>query len=264
MRRLLSTSLVVVLLLVCTSERSYSDAGSTGKAIGTAINSAITAAFPGVMSVINAIWPSNSSDKKTKTDATNGKKSPSVQDLQNKATQGLQDLKKITADLDVVTLFISSSITAENSVVSMRAMLVGKTSLSDADKLQLNQYWSPAKEALTGLKNSGTQIDALQDPTTQSTFRAVAKAAGIVDNIDNQIKAGDAGLGLLSKNLEKLDDQLSAVNALSGEIIEDISFGLKQATNAASGKQSEVVQSDELKKAKTTFSDILKSKLAVQ
>src|ERR1035441_7219654 len=119
MRRLFFTVVAVSLLLVCSTESSYSvapDAKSTGTAIGTAINSAVTTAFPGIMSIVNAIWPNKASDKKTKTDATN---SPSVQDLQKNAVQGLQDLKKISSDLDVVTLFISNTVAAENSVIAM-------------------------------------------------------------------------------------------------------------------------------------------------
>lgn len=259
MRRLFHSFVVVSLLLICSSERSYSDAKSTGTSIGTAINSAITTAFPGIMSIVNAIWPKKADDKKTKGDATQATK-----DMQEKAVQGLQDIKKISSDLDVVTLFISNSVVAENSVVAMRTMLLGKTSLSEADKLQLNDSWNPAKEALTSLKSSDAQINALQDPTAQNTFRALAKAAGIVDNISDEVKAGTPGLQLLSKNLEKLDNQLSAVNALSGEIIEDISFGLKQAANTASGKQSATTLSLELQTAKDNFAATLKSRLGVQ
>jgi hypothetical protein len=264
MRRLFFTVVAVSLLLVCSTESSYSvapDAKSTGTAIGTAINSAVTTAFPGIMSIVNAIWPNKASDKKTKTDATN---SPSVQDLQKNAVQGLQDLKKISSDLDVVTLFISNTVAAENSVIAMRTMLEGKTSLSNADKLQLNDSWNPAKEALASLKNSDAQINALQDPALQNAFRALAKAAGIVDNITAEINAGTPGRTLLSKNLATLDGQLSAVNALSGEIIEDISFGLKQTVASASGKQDTTTLSPDMESARANFQSILKSRLGVQ
>jgi hypothetical protein len=264
MRRLLCTFAAVSLLLVCSAESSYSaapDATSTGTAIGTTIKTALSTAFPGIMSIVNAIWPSTAKPdaKKTKADATK-----STQDLQTSAVNGLKELKGITSDLDIVTLFISNSVTAENSVIAMRTMLQGKTSLSDTDKLQLNDFWNQAKEALGSLKNSDAQINALQDPALQGTFRALAKAAGIVDNITDDIKAGTPGLPLLSKNLATLDGQLSAVNALSGEIIESISFGLKQTVAAASGKESLTTLSPELQTAKDNFASTLKSRLAVQ
>ena len=71
-RRVVGTILLVPLLALSqTNSTGASKPGaSTGTAIGNAVSAAISVAFPGISSIINAIWPKNDNSKKTKDNAT--------------------------------------------------------------------------------------------------------------------------------------------------------------------------------------------------
>jgi hypothetical protein len=207
-------------------------AGSTaGKAIGTAISTAITTAFPAISTIIHAIWPTNPNQNKRQSDATSATAS-----LQQQSTQQLAQLAKLSGDLSVVTVFLSNCVVAENNIVAMRTYLQGKTTLNDTDKLTLQNYWNLAKGRLTNLKSAGSSIDGLDDPNIATTLRAVADAnSGLVDNVSANLNA--SSITLLNPDLATLDSQLSAVNALSGEIIGEVSVALKTVQTKAAGAE---------------------------
>jgi len=249
-------SSILILIVTSVSERQThvsADAASTGKAIGTGINAAISAAFPAISTVINAIWPkSDDNSNKKKTDAA-----AATQDLQKKANEGLAQLDKVTSDLDTITLFLANCVVADNHVVAMRTLL-DKDKLSEQDKLQLEDHWNKAKGRLSRLKDAGGSVTKMNDPSVQTVLQAVVDTtAGAIDSITKQLSAGDAARPLLSKNLEELDEQLSAVNALSGQIIQNISSGLKSAKNTPAGRQGALRQTASLKQAHDDFAQTL-------
>jgi len=143
----------------------------------------------------------------------------------------------------------------------MRTVLRGKTTLSPPEKLQLQNSWSVAKGRLARLASAGPDITKLNDASIQTTLRAVMNAnAGLFDVIKNDMDAaGDIGLQDLSSNLETLNSQLSAVNALSGEIISDVSLGLKTARQQASVSQGSV-NSNAQETALPDFQKVLKER----
>jgi hypothetical protein len=207
-------------------------AGSTtGKAIGTAISTAISTAFPAISTIINAIWPSNPTQNKKQPDATSA-----TANLQQQSTQALAQISKLSSDLSITTVFLSNCVVAEDNVVAMRTYLQGKTALNSADKLQLQNYWNLAKGRIANLKTAESSIDGLDDPNIRVTLRAIADAnSGLVDNVTGNLNA--ASITLLNPDLTTLDSQLSAVNALSAEIIGEVSVALKAVQTKAAGAQ---------------------------
>ncbi len=228
---------------------------STGTAIGNAIKTAITTAFPAISTIISAIWPGNNPSNKKKTDATT-----STADLQKQSTQALAQLNTIASDLDTVTTFLANCVVAEDNVIAMRTYLKGKTSITDADKLQLQQYWNDSMGPLATLASAGPTIDNVSDTYIRTTLRAVVNtSAGPTDNVTNELNAGVAGLSLLSDDLVTLDSQLSAANALAAEIIGDVSLALKAVKNAGAGAQGETKQTPEQQNNIEAMDKILKS-----
>jgi hypothetical protein len=252
-RRVVGTILLVSVLAFPQSNSAATNkpGASTGTAIGNAISAAISAAFPGISSIVNAIWPKNDNGKKTKDNAA-----ASTKPLQLDANKGLQDIDKISNDLDTVTLFLANTVVAENNVVAMRTMLRGKATLNPAEKLQLQNLWFVVKDRLTRLAPAGPNISKLNDASLQATLRTVVDTnAGLFEIIKNDMDAaGGIGLADLNSNLETLDSQLSAVNALSGEIIGNVSLGLKTARQQASGAQGAI----DSKAQKTALADLQK------
>jgi hypothetical protein len=229
---------------------------STGTAIGTAIKTAVSTAFPGISAIINAIWPGSSTDKKTKTNATDATRTAA-----QKATQGLQQMSSITSDLDTVTIFLSSCMVAENNVTALRAELKGKTGLTSTEKMQVTHDWNDAKSRLAGLGSASSSIDNITDTYMRVTLRAVVDAnKGPIDNITGEIAQGDAALPLLSDDLAKLDAQLSAANALAVEIIGDVSLGLKALKNTAAGAEGATLPTPDQEKAQKAMDATLKSR----
>jgi hypothetical protein len=241
--------------------RVQADAASTGKAIGTGINAAISAAFPGISTVINAIWPKGAENKGKNKDAA----TQATQKLQSDSTKGLSDIDKVTSDLDTITLFLDNCIVADDNIIAMRTFLAGKKTLSVDDKLQLNSHWNPAKGRLGNLKGAGGKVATMNDASLQVVLQAVVDStAGATDNVTQEIEAGTAGITLLSDNLQQLDQQLSAVTAISGQVIQNISLGLKTAKNTAAGAQGEVQETEALKTATTDFADSLTKRYKIQ
>jgi hypothetical protein len=205
---------------------------AAGKAIGTTISTAISTALPAIGTIIHAIWPTNPNQNKKQPDAI-----AATANLQEQSTQALAQIAKESADLSVITIFLSNCVVAENNVVSMRTYLHRKTSLDANDKLELEHFWNVAKGRIQNLKSAGSSIDALDDPAVATTLRAISDAnAGLVDNVTSELGAGSTDL--LNADLATLDSQLSAVNALSGEIIAEISVALKAVQTKAAGAQS--------------------------
>jgi hypothetical protein len=249
------------LLVLCSNRTAVdADAASTGKAIGTGINAAITAAFPAISTVINAIWPAGSNGNKNKTAATTA-----TAPLQQQATQGLLQMNQVTSDLDTLTLFLANCIVADNKVVAMRTAIQGKTSLTPTDLLQLNDQWNTANGRLANLKSAGGSVKAMNDASVQTVLQAVVDStAGPTTSISQELTAGTAGIGLLSTNLQTLDQQLSAVNALSGQVIQNISTGLKTAKNTAAGAQGSASPSPALKQAEQEFAQSITLRYGIQ
>ena len=261
--RIVITSSVLLLLTIVNDQqpRVHADAASTGKAIGTGINAAITAAFPGISTVINAIWPKGSETKNQKKETATKVTKP----LQAQSTKGLSDFDKVTSDLDTITLFLDNCVVADNNIIAMRTSLSGKKTMSEADKLELNNHWNPAKGRLSNLKGAGGSVAKMNDASLQVVLQAVVDStAGTTDSVTQEIAAGTAGLTLLASDLQQLDQQLSAVTAISGQVIQNISLGLKAAKNTAAGAEGEVQETDALKKAKTDFAESLTQRYKIQ
>jgi hypothetical protein len=205
-------------------------ASKVGGAIGSGLNAALSSAFPGLSSIFKLIWPNGSNSKVSQTQAKTA-----TSNLQAQSSQGLQNVKAIAAELDTVTLFLASCMSAENNVVQLRTFLKGKTGpLSDADLLSARHLWTKAQAGVVALKDTNAIITKLGDPTMQSIFRAVAdENNGSIANISDELssKAPNA-MSLLSDDLATLDSQLAAVTGLSGEIIANVSAALdKVATD---------------------------------
>jgi hypothetical protein len=228
---------------------------STGKAIGTAISTAISTAFPGISSIIKAIWPGSPTQNKKQPDATTA-----TANLQQQSTQALAQLAKVSGDLSIVTVFLSNCVVAEDNIVAMRTFLQGKTSINASDKLQLQNYWNLAKGRIQNLKSAEASIDGLDDPNIRVTLRAVADAnSGLLDNVTNNLNG--SALNLLGPDLATLDSQLSAVNALSGEIIGEVSLALKSVQTKAAGGQSIPTGSSEFQKAQHDLDSVVSQRI---
>lgn len=254
-------SLVLAISVTFFPASIHADAASTGTAIGTGIKNAITAAFPAISTIINAIWPKqNDPTKQTKATATQATK-----ELQQQSVQGLSQMTQITSELDTITLFLANCIVADDQVIAMRTYLDAKTTITPADVLQLNDYWNTAKGRLGNLKSAGSAVAIMNDASVQVVLQAVVNAtAGPTDSISQELSAGTPGLKLLNSNLQQLDGQLSAANALSGQVIQNISLALKTLKNNAGGAQGQVTQSKELQQAQTDFATIETRRLNLQ
>jgi hypothetical protein len=92
------------------------------------------------------------------------------------------------------------------------------------------------------VRGADSVVNAVNDPTLQMSLRAIVDAnAGVLSSVKNDYDAGSGGLSDLSVQLATLDSQLSAVNALSEEIISNVSLGLKAARQQNSNAQGPVV-----------------------
>lgn len=215
---------------------------ATGTAIGNGIKAAITTAFPAISTIINAIWPgTNNNNSKKKPDATNA-----TTGLQTKSVEGQTKLNTITNDLDAVTVFLSSCTVAENNVIAMRTTLRLKTSLTAAEALQLKNEWTTAKGRLTKLAQAESVVNNVSDTYIQTTLQTIVDAnSGPIGSIDNDMGAGAGGYPQLSSDLALLDSQLSAVDALAGIVIGNVSLGLKAAKNSAAGAEGVTTMTDD-------------------
>jgi hypothetical protein len=233
-RKLLTAAMVGFTTLALT--QTTQPGTSTGSAIGTAIRSAITTAFPPIGTILNAIWPVGQNGNKNKATATQA-----ITPLKQSANQGFQQLDALTHDLDAVTTFLAATVVAENNVVAMRTIIYGKSSLNDDEKLRLKNAMTPAQNRLEKLAAADSVVNAINDPTLQTSLRAIVNAnAGVLSSVKNDYDAGAVGLADLSQQLATLDAQLSAVNALSTEIISNVSLGLKAARQQSSGAMGNV------------------------
>lgn len=219
-----------------------SKAAGIGTAIGEGISAAIDTAFPGVTKIIDLIWPNRngreSTESKKKGDAL---KAASSLPSDPKVKDGLSTLDAISTGLETASVFLSHCVIAENNVVSMQELLQGKNwPLAPGDKLRLDNYWTEASGRIRQLSSAAASLPKLGNPNMQTVFQAVADAnIGKLAQIDNTLKSPDkSAKALLEGQLSKLDGQLSAANALSGEILVNVAFGLKQARNKAAGAQA--------------------------
>jgi hypothetical protein len=239
-----------------TTATTTGSASTAGTAIGTAISTAISTAFPVIGTILNAIWPPGQETKNKQKPAATA----ATTSLKQQSNQGLQSLAAVSAELDTITTFLASCVVAEDNVASLRGFLQGKTTpLSADDKLQVQRYWNPAKDNIASLKSAAASINGLGDPSIQTVFRSVANAnSGLLDNINAELNssAGSA-MSSLAQDLTTLNNQLAAVNALSGEIIGDISIGIKAAKNTAAGAAGSTPLTDAQKAARATFNSVL-------
>lgn len=205
---------------------------AAGTAIGNGIKAAITTAFPAISTIINAIWPGNSNGNKNKATATTA-----TATLKAQSVTGQSQINGITTDLDAVTEFLASCVVAENNVIAMRTTLRLKSSLSPAETLELKNEWTTAKGRLAKLAQAGSLVNNVTDTYIQTTLQAVVDAnSGPIESITNDLSAGPTGYPQLSVDLALLDSQLSAVNALAGVVIGNVSYGLKAAKNAGTAQ----------------------------
>lgn len=258
-------SLSCVLLTLPTSSQTGNTPApapgtGAGKAIGTAISTAITTAFPAISTVINAIWPKKPTDNTSKKqpEATTATAS-----LQQQSTQALAQIAKVSSDLSVVTIFLSNCVVAENNIVAMRTYLQGKTALNEADKLQLQNYWNLAQGRIQNLKSAGSSVDDIEDPNVRVTLRAISDAnSGPVANVTANLNA--SAISLLNQDLATLDNQLSAVNALSGEIIGEVSLALKTVQMKGAGAAGTAAGSREFRAAQRDLQGVLSERIPLQ
>jgi hypothetical protein len=237
------------------AQPAASSASKVGTAVGTALSTALTTAFPVIGTVLNAIWPAGKENNNQKKSNATAATAP----LKQQQNQGLQDLTKISAELTAISTFLSACVTAEGNVASLRGYVRGKTTLSDDDKLQVSRYWNPAKDNIGSLKNSAQAINNLGNPSIQQTFRDVANANnGLVDNINTELASkAPSALSDLTEDLSTLDSKLAALNALSGEIIVDISVAINSAKNTAAGAGGSTSLTDAQKASRAAFDSVL-------
>jgi len=271
MRKPRRTSVLILILIVAlvglgstrlAADRINRSAGgqaagtSAGTAIGNTIKTAITTAFPGIMSIINAIWPGHSTQTVNKTTATQ-----KTADMTSKANDALTSLGSAANDLNVVSTFLEACVTANDGVIAIRATLRGKTSLSSQETNLMNHDWTIASASLHGLASQGGMISTVSDRYTQVTLRTIVTSSdGLAASITREIGQGDAGIPLLASDLETLYNQLSAVIALSGEIIGDVGIALKGVKTTAAGGQGEANGTPEQQQRQAAFQHVLLSK----
>jgi hypothetical protein len=233
-----------------------SPGSATGTAIGNGIKAAITTAFPAISTIINAIWPGANNGNKRKSDATTA-----TSDLKARSVQGQSQINAITGDLDAVAVFLGSCVVAEDHVIAMRTTLRLKPVLNATEELEFKNHWTVASQRLATLKSTGSLIDNVSDTYIQTTLQAIADAnLGLISSIDNDVKAGSAGYPQLSNDLALLDSQLAAVNALSGVIIGNVSFGLKGAREVAAQGQGATQMSAAERALQEEFESSLKTR----
>lgn len=144
-------------------------------------------------------------------------------------------------------------------------MLEGKTVVSPQDQLALSNEWNSASARLDALKSSDAAVSALSDPSVQKVLRAVVnETKGPTKSIDDELKSGTVGLPLLRTNLSETDNVLRAANSLAGEVLINISSGLKTAQAIGAGKQGLLELTPEMKIASGRFSSDIEKKLNLQ
>jgi hypothetical protein len=203
-----------------------------------AFAAALTSAIPVIDKIVSAIWP-DPSKKKTKDQA-----SPAVSDLKAASADAL---KSVSEELSVVATLLDACLPAEDSIVSMRAVLNAndKGTLSEADKLSLQKWWKNVKRQIKKISDAGTKksVEALSDIFTKATFLEVINAD--TDSID--VDMTQWSLGPLTKDVESLYRSLNKVNTIASQVVGDISAGLmklsaaqKKTTPAPKGTKSPV------------------------
>jgi hypothetical protein len=205
---------------------------TTAKVVGTGISAVLAAAFPAAATIISAIWGSTPTKGKTASQAQ-----PPLTDLQKTtAAQVLQ----LSADLDTVNIFLVDCVMADRSVIQMRDILGKKTTLSDDDKQHLTANWNDASPRITelGKDSAKAAANAVSDEYVKRSLLAISETNyGDLTNIKDDIAS--KSVDDLRDRLASLEPKLSAVAALSGDIIGQVSAGLHAGAKNMTPSQGE-------------------------
>jgi len=206
---------------------------AVGGAVGTGINAVLTAAFPAAATIINAIWGSRTTDRKTAAQVQ-----PPLTDVQKTTASQIQ---KLSADLDTVNVFLVDCVVADRKVVQMQDILGKKTTLTDNEKKALTGFWNDVEPRLTELGKDSAKNSAkgISDEYTKRSLLAISETNyGDLTNIKNDVS--QAQIDDLRDRLNSLEPKLSAVAALSADIIGEVSAGLHNGAKNLAPSQSTV------------------------
>jgi hypothetical protein len=239
-----------------------STAKTVGTVVGTGISAVLQAAFPAAATIINAIWGSKTTDKKTASQAT-----PPVTQLQKTSAAQVQQL---SADLDTVNIFLVDCVMADRSVIKMQDILAKKTTMSADEQESLKRQWNAASPRITELGKDAAKASAraVSDEYIRRSLLAISETnygdlTNILDDINNLNKPSSKSADDLRDQLASLEPKLAGVTALSGDIIGEVSTGLHEgAKNMAPSQgppdEREKAFSDRIEKSRSEYEGVLK------
>jgi hypothetical protein len=190
---------------------------SAGTTIGTMVKDAITAALPGVSSIIKLIWGTNPSSNKRAADANNALTNTAGQTALQKSAQQqakpfIQPVTQVADELAVVEKFASASSQAATNLVTMQTLLTTSPQPNNLLK-SLQEEWGLASDLLAPLFAQGVEADIkkVRDPSVQGTLLQIHAAnTNVAGRIANRMKATK----LTDIDLPALKDLVSALLGL--------------------------------------------------
>lgn len=192
---------------------------SKGTTIGTMVKDAITAALPGVSSIINLIWGTKPTENKKANDAQAALSTTTSQkalqaSAQQQAKPLIQPATQIANELAVVEKFASASGQATQNLVRMQTLLTispqPKNLLAD-----LKEEWGLAADLLAPLFASGMEADIqkVREPAVQAMLLQIHSAnTSVSGRIANRMKATK----IEEVDLPALKDLVTALLGLLG------------------------------------------------
>jgi hypothetical protein len=199
---------------------------STGTTIGTMVKDAITAALPGVGSIINLIWPTNPNANKKAPDAQAALSTdPAKKALQTTAQQQakplIQPITQVADELAVVQEFASASSQATQNLVTMQTLLTVSPQPTNLLS-RLKEEWGLASDLLAPLFAQGVEaeIKKVREPTVQGMLLQIHAAnTNVSGRIAARMKAAtkltDIDLPALKELISALIGLLSGTNSVA-------------------------------------------------
>jgi hypothetical protein len=191
---------------------------SAGTTIGTMVKDAITAALPGVGSLINLIWPTNPNANKKASDAqaalsTDPAKKALQTSAQQQAKPFIQPVTQVADELAIVAKFASASSQATQNLVTMQNLLTVSPQPNNL-LADLKEEWGLASDLLAPLFAQAieTDIKKVREPSVQAMLLQIHAAN---TNVGGRIAARmKAATKLTDLDLPALKELISALIGL--------------------------------------------------
>jgi hypothetical protein len=198
---------------------------SAGTTIGTMVKDAITAALPGVSSIINLIWGSAPNSNKKAADAQTKLSTPDSQksmadSAKAQAKPFIQPATQIADELAVVEKFASASSQATQNLVTMQTLLSVTPQPSNLLE-RLKEEWGLAADLLAPLfaQTVETDIKKVRNSSVQGMLLQIHEAnTNVSGRIANRMKAtkiSDVDLPALKDLVAALIGLLSGTNTVA-------------------------------------------------